>query len=264
MFREFIYRIGRRLYLYARRDIANIPEKNGEYWLLKKVINLISKPSILLDIGSNKGDWTGKALEYSLKNSNEINIHAFEPSSFTRDLLSSRFAENKNIKVLDFALSNEEGVSEFYIGSEGGGTNSLHKISGQQVESVKISTLDSYLKENYIHQVSFAKIDTEGFDALVLDGGKQSLIDGRFDLLQFEYNWRWLLNSKSLRNVFDLIENTPYSLGQLSNNKILIFDKWHFEIDRFFENNYLLIKKSGPFYSLGIPATYDESNTLRY
>ena len=64
-----------------------------------------------------------------------------------------------------------------------------------------------------ISQVIFAKIDTEGFDALILAGVLECLQRGIFDLIRFEYNWRWLLNSKSLRDIFQLIQNTPYRLG---------------------------------------------------
>ena len=264
MIRELVYRVGRKMYMFARGDNENVPEKNGEYWLLEQVVQRVTGPSVFLDIGSNKGDWSAKVFDFFGARDTALSIYAFEPSSYTRGLLAGRFSAQNNIHISDCALSNEPGLSEFFIGSEGAGTNSLHEISGEKTESINISTLDIFLEENDIVRVDFGKIDTEGFDALVIEGAIKALEQGKFDLLQFEYNWRWLLNSKSLRDVFQLIENTLYSLGQLSENKILIFDKWHYDMDRFFGNNYVLVRKGGAFDDIGIPASYDLTNTLCY
>lgn len=264
MIRKFIYRLGRKIYMYSRGEVDNVPEKNGEYWLLEQVVQRVTGSSIFLDIGSNKGDWSAKVFEFFGARETTLSVYAFEPSSYTRSLLTDRFSAESNVHISSCALSNEPGLSKFFVGAKGAGTNSLHEISGEKTEAIKVSTLDLFLNEHDIARVDFAKIDTEGFDALVIEGGMKNLEQGRFDLLQFEYNWRWLLNSKSLRDIFQLIENTPYRLGKLSGDKILIFDKWHYEMDRFFENNYVLVRKDGPFDDIGTPASYDLTNTLCY
>lgn len=106
------------------------------------------------------------------------------------------------------------------------------------------------------------KIDTEGFDLLVLRGAEQTLHDGRIEIVQFEYNWRWLPNHVCLRDVFALIADKPYRLGKLCGNTIEFYDQWHFELDRFFENNYVLIRNDSNLRMLGSAVRFDESNVV--
>jgi len=127
-----------------------------------------------------------------------------------------------------------------------------------------VTTLDDFLGQRQVRQIAFAKIDVEGSDALVLKGARRTLAAGQIELLQFEYNWRWLLNSMSLRAVFDMIDGMPYRVGKLAGRKLLLFERWHFEMDRFFESNYALVLRGGTFDSIGLPAWFDESNVLRW
>ena len=250
--------------MWARCDPRNTPATNGEYWLVGKVVDAVGNDALFMDIGANKGDWTRKVLSDAKRRGLSVRVKAFEPSSETRALLSDEFGENPSVEIIGTALSAASGSAEFFSNRTGSGTNSLHSISGDRRETVSISTVDEFLGANDIDHVSFAKIDVEGFDALVLLGAQRSLAKGTIDLIQFEYNWRWILNSQSLRNVFQMIENTPYRLGKLVGDGMLVFDRWHFEMDRFFEGNYVLIRSGGPFESIGTEARYDASNVLRY
>lgn len=264
MYRSLIYRLGRYLYARARDDLPNKPETNGEYWLIKQVMERVSNDAVFLDIGANKGDWTGKVLTFAEANGVGVKVHAFEPCGETRQILATRFANSPSVDIYATAMSSQPGAAVLYANHAGSGTNSLHPISGIQQEKIVVTTLDEFLLEHRIAHVAFAKIDVEGFDGLVLQGAARALAEGVLDLVQFEYNWRWVLNSQNLKNMFRLIENSPYRLGKLAGDRILVFEHWHFEMDRFFENNYVLLRKDGPFECLGIPAYYDVSNTLRY
>ena len=62
--------------------------------------------------------------------------------------------------------------------------------------------------------------------------------------------------------MYKLIEDKPYYLGKLTDKKIIIFKKWHFELDKFFENNYVLIHKDSEHMASCVFAEYDESNTF--
>lgn len=256
--RKLIWRLGRKIYTYARGDGQNDPRTNGEYWLLKNVLEASSGPQVLLDVGSNKGDWTAHALGLA-QASKDIQVHAFEPSLATRSMLSARFVGNAAVTVQPYALSNVLGEATFYCGEVGAGTNSLSPASGSKAEIVKLRTLDDFLQQLGV-SVSMVKIDTEGFDLLVLQGAENMLGNGRIETVQFEYNWRWLINHACLRDVFELITDKPYQLGKLVGNSIEFYDRWHFELDRFFENNYVLIRNDSKLRSLGSTVQFDASN----
>jgi hypothetical protein len=120
------------------------------------------------------------------------------------------------------------------------------------------------LQQTGIETVSTLKIDTEGFDLLVLRGAQKSLDNGRIDIVQFEYNWRWLINHAWIRDVFALIADNPYRLGKLTSDAIEFCDQWHFALDRFFENNYVLVRNDSYLRSLGATIRFDEANVGVY
>jgi FkbM family methyltransferase len=256
-----MWRLGRKMYTYARGDGKNDPRTNGEYWLLEQVLKASPGPQILLDVGANRGDWTAQALRLT-QASKEVHVHAFEPSLATRSMLAARFAESVAVTVHPYALSETVGEATFYSKEVGAGTNSLSPLSGLNTEVVKLITIDRFFQHSRIEKVSLVKIDTEGFDLHVLRGAEESLYEGRIAVIQFEYNWRWLLNRASLRDVFDLISNKPYRLGKLVGKTIELYHEWHFELDRYFENNYVLVRRDSEFCLLGVEVHFDNSNAL--
>jgi FkbM family methyltransferase len=257
--RSLLWRLGRRMYSFARGEVPNDPRFNGEYWLLQQVLAGGVANQVLLDVGANKGDWTARALEFAIA-PGEIKVHAFEPSTPTRGLLSARFVGRGEVSVHPQALAEKPGESAFYSVADGAGTNSLDPLSGTRTETVPITTLDSFFGTQGLASASMVKIDTEGFDLLVLKGASKLLQEGRVEIFQFEYNWRWHLNHACLRDVFDLITGKPYHLGKLVGRHIEFYDRWHFELDRYFENNYVLIRDGSRLRSLGFSMQFESSN----
>lgn len=263
-FRQFAWRLGRKLYYMARGDLANDPGRNGEYWLLAQIIDSSADEALLFDVGANVGEWTRQALALAASANRPTQVFAFEPSSATREILKRRLAGAENVEVIPVAISELEGEGDFFSNGAGSGTNSLSAVSGPSTERVPITTLDGFMRERNIERLDMLKIDTEGFDLGVLRGAERALAEGRIDLVQFEYNWRWLLNRASLLQVFEFIRNKPYRFGKLVGRSIAYFDEWHFELDRFFENNYVLVREGSGLERLGRRAGFDSSNVAVY
>jgi FkbM family methyltransferase len=257
--RHLAWRYGRTLYALARGEGRNDPRTNGEYWLQQAVMARAGSTILLMDVGANKGDWTLNALENATVDQN-VRIHAFEPSSATRQILAGRCKRFTNAVIHQEALSDEPGEANFYSKGAGEGTNSLASVSGDNVERVKLSTCDAFLQEIGVDHIDMLKIDTEGFDLMVLRGAARTLSEARIDVVQFEYNWRWLLNNACLRDVFALVADKPYRVGKLVGKAIEFYDEWHFELDRFFENNYVLVLKGSTIERLGHVMRFDQSN----
>lgn len=252
------WRIGRKLYCWGRGDVANRPDSNGEYWLLKNFLDDAADSAVLLDVGANKGEWSLHAL--AAASGKSIQLYAFEPSAATRSILERNLSAYPAVEICASALSSTEGQADFFTNGVGSGTNSLSPTSGTDTERVQLSTVDGFIRQRGIESVGMMKVDTEGFDLEVLKGAESSLACGAIELVQFEYNWRWLLNKASLRAVFALIEAKPYRLGKLVGEGIVFYDEWHFELDRFFENNYVLVRSGSVIERLGRAARFDQSN----
>lgn len=58
-----------------------------------------------------------------------------------------------------------------------------------------------------------------------------------------------------------MLNPIPIPLGKLFGNEIEIFEKWHPELERFFEANYVLINNS-PITKLVMPMRFDASKYL--
>ena len=256
--RRLLWRAGRRLYTYARGEGPNDPHTNGEYWLLHQVLaRSAADPLILLDIGANRGDWTAEALRLSER---PVRLHALEPSSFSRSTLMARFDRQPSVTVHSDALSNASGKALFYSDTHGAGTSSLSSASGSQTETVTVGTLDEFLQRVSLEPIAMVKIDAEGFDPLILRGAETCLDEGRVEVLQFEYNWRWLLNHACLRDVFEFLADKPYRIGKLTGHGLDYYDAWHPELDRFFETNFALVRRDSPLVAIGRTVHFDESN----
>lgn len=258
--RKFLWRMGRRVYAFARGELANDPRSNGEYWLLDRILARDQEGFVLVDVGANRGDWTARALERT-RAPGSIHVHAFEPCTAARELLRGRLAGKPGTTIHAEALSDRAGESTFYSPGGAAGTSSMHPESGGAAEPVRVTTLDDFFAAQSISRADMVKIDAEGFDFLVLLGAQRLLQEGRLEVIQFEYNWRWLLNRRCLRDVFELIRDRPYTLGKLVGNSIEFHDSWHFELDRFFENNYVLVRNDNALRPGGSTMRFDSCNT---
>lgn len=264
MLRAFVYRAARRAYAWARGDLANAPETNGEYWLIENFIKLTNGPFVAFDIGANRGDWTATLLAASQKKGLQSTLLCFEPSNFTHEIVARRFSGHANVKLFKLAFSDAQGSAVFYENGNGSGSNSLCSAFGQPASTVELQTIDAFLTAQAISHIHLVKVDVEGFDARVIAGARATLAQGRIDALQFEYSWSWAVTGATLRSVFELVEGLPYRVGKLAGTKLLMFDRWHMEMERFFESNYVLVREGSVFETLGTPAYYDKRNVLIY
>ncbi len=261
--RSLIWRLGRRLYCLARHDADNNPATNGEYWLIENILRESpDSATILMDIGANRGDWTAQATGMLKDLHKHGLIYAFEPTQSTYIFLVNRFHADTSVKLNKVALSEHSGEAEFFVIGELAGTNSLHKTDGAVIEKVQTQRFDDFLASVGLATVSLVKCDTEGHDMSVLRGAEKSLRAGAIEVWQFEYNHRWVANHAMLRDVFDFIKDKPYRLGKLFGNGIELYEKWHPEIERFFEANYVLVRNGSHIESLCMPMRFDGSNVL--
>lgn len=127
---------------------------------------------IALDIGANIGVYT-LTLASILGKSGKV--FAYEPGSDNRRHLerSLQLNQSSNVSVSAAALSNFCGQGILKLGKSG----ELHQLvaapeSGDLVETIEVSTLDAELQRWHWPRVDFVKLDAEGQEEAILDGGK--------------------------------------------------------------------------------------------
>lgn len=149
---------------------------------------LTSPGDIVLDIGANVGLHT-VALSKLVGDGRVI---AFEPVTEMADALSANCAFNRseNVTLVRAALGKESGVAEIMVnqGDPGmEGTNSMiqsihltNNPDRYQSRQIPVCRLDDVAKNLGLHdQIKLIKIDTEGFEPMVIEGGLETLRKSR-------------------------------------------------------------------------------------
>jgi FkbM family methyltransferase len=145
--------------------------------------SLIKPTDVCLDIGANLGAHTMVLADLASRGS----VYAFEPSSITAGFLSENIRANclANAQCEQIGLGRQRGTQEFtnLVGLEGCSFVSpqenvddvIVRAWGQKLERVTekivIEMLDNWIAQNRIDRVDFVKMDAEGSELGVLEGG---------------------------------------------------------------------------------------------
>ena len=247
------YRFGRALYMYARHESGIDMKKNGEFRIQKEFSKRLSHEEeqfVVFDIGANIGNWTVSLLSMIPdQKTNGIDIHVFEPIHDTFEILKNTIESNskgKQVKLNCNACSSKTGSDKMFIATTNAGSNSLYKgavHNGLLSESIEKITLDEYCTDNNVAKIHFIKSDTEGHEVEVLRGSQKLFTEERIMVFQLEYNQLWCYSRFFMKDVFDFLEGMPYLIGKISPHGLSFYRKWHPEIERFFESNYLIVHK---------------------
>lgn len=252
--RRMLWRISRAAYHYSRRDGPNDFEINGEQELQMRVAAAVGdRDMVAFDVGANLGEWSKSMIVISPK----VRIVAFEPVPKLAAIISG-FLDD----VVAKAASDRSGTTTFSVTGELTGTNSMASMDGGEAIEVETTTVEIEAAARGIRHIDLLKIDVEGFDLAVLKGSFTLLAERRIAVAQFEYNWRWRFNHAFLADVFELIDGLPYRLGKvLPGGGIEIYDRWHPELERFIEGNYVLVRDDMMTVLHVHQGAFDASNT---
>lgn len=164
---SWIYEVGDLLLPSLFNDYRLVDE--GPYEFGAVVLKL---GGTVLDCGANIGLFSMYAA------SRDCNVYAFEPLQEAMEYLKeAELLYPKNIEIVPYALSEKTGEAEFYVQNNDllgasmlTGNNSIDKKY-----KVKVTTIDSFVKENSILKVDFIKADIEGAERNMLIGAAETI-----------------------------------------------------------------------------------------
>jgi FkbM family methyltransferase len=170
----------------------------GGLWepqIVDVMASLIEPTDVCLDIGANLGAHTMVLADLASRGS----VYAFEPSSINAGFLSENIRTNclANARCEQMGLGGQRGIQEFtnLVGLEGCSfitpqenvDDVLVKAWGQTLEriteKVVIETLDHWISKRGIDRVDFVKMDAEGSELSVLEGGETTFMRHRPKLI---------------------------------------------------------------------------------
>jgi FkbM family methyltransferase len=231
---------------YARRDVPNQMATNGETMVQDVVIAATASDCLVVfDVGANIGDWSRRLLTAARERGRQTQVHAFEPAAATfAELIANLLpAFEGSVVPVQSAASDHNGDATLFKIHELAGSNSIHGIRGSTEgltpETINLWTLDDYCRSVGIETIDLLKIDAEGHDHLVLSGARTLLARGAIEVIQFEYNHRWIGARRYLKDVFDDLVPLGYEIGKVTPDGIEWYPTWSEELETFREGNYL-------------------------
>jgi len=151
-------------------------------------------PLCILDVGSNIGQFLGEVIQPLAAARIPLRVHAFEPSPAAFQVLQAAFGDRADVSLNNFGLGRESGVFELFSNAAGSGLGSLSRrrldhfgIEFNASEKVRIERLDDYCREHGVERIDLLKLDVEGHELDVLQGGARMLRERRVAILSFEF-----------------------------------------------------------------------------
>lgn len=146
---------------------------------LEFLLGTLGPGMTLVDVGANVGLFSMPAA----KKIRDVRVYAFEPSGWTYERLVKNAALNhaENVCAVHAALGDCVGEAKLQVNvARKDGLNTLGRPTRENFEtageeSVRVTTLDEFVRENGIGRVDAMKIATEGAELLVLRGAEQLL-----------------------------------------------------------------------------------------
>ncbi len=150
------------------------------------IISKFCKPGMtVLDVGANIGEWT---LTMANGVGTQGRVYSFEPTPFLFDALNKTVVANQfnQVTVSPYALSDKSKTMDFYIQYD---ENELldARLSrldspadfkkwitdGEKAKKIQVETitLDEFAVKEKLERLDFIKIDAEGYESAIVEGG---------------------------------------------------------------------------------------------
>lgn len=206
---ECIY--GLKLYLnvdsYVERKILenNIWEKDSTIIIQK----LVTSGNTVLDIGANFGYFSFILAKLVGKMGH---VYASEPTSYFRIKFLKNLEENRfnSIELLPFGFSNTDSIKAIKIDAS---TASMHMPENDpftKTESIKLTTLDKFVKDRGIRDLNFIKVDIDGHEPLFLKGAVNTIKKFKPDILLEINPLNYHLAGTAIWDFYDQIMDLGY------------------------------------------------------
>ena len=187
-------------------------------------IDKFSEKSVFWDIGANIGLYSC----YAAKRGN-CHVYSFEPSVFNLEILAKNIninGLNEKISIVPLPLTNVTKETEFNMSStEWGGAVSTFgekyiydgtKINQKFNYKMIGLSMDECIDKLKIKRPDYIKIDVDGIEHLILEGGKMTLQNAKSILIEVDENF-----SKQVEKTKEYFTNTGFTLKKKVHSKMI-------------------------------------------
>lgn len=151
------------------------------------------RPRTLIDVGAHTGQFTIASLNIF----EGVGVHAFEPVASCVEKLRANTSGYGNVCVHAVALGAKRERSIFHINSYSLASSLLRvsnkhqsefsQVAEKETTTIEVYTLDHYFSNSVLAAPVLLKIDVQGVEKLVLEGGKETLKQVDYVLLETSF-----------------------------------------------------------------------------
>jgi FkbM family methyltransferase len=120
----------------------------------------LNNDSIVFDVGGYEGNWAKK-----INTLYEPNLYIFEPVNKYYESISKNFYNNKNVKIYNFGLSNENKKIKINLLEDG----SSIFLDSSNSETINLINIVDFINQNGIEIIDLLKLNIEGSEYDVLE-----------------------------------------------------------------------------------------------
>lgn len=214
--------------IHGRKVIFSTEDRYSGQWFFPRYADQIHEPKTtellvrlsqkarnIIDVGANLGWFTCIAASLS-----DGTVHAFEMDANNLRRLNANVALNElqNVRVNHVAVTHSEGHVSYWKGpqSAGVGYSFTRECQGEE-EHIRVdaTTLDSYTQD-HCESVELIKVDVEGAEQQVLEGGQQVIREFCPHILLEVHPSRLASSNTSPRNVLSALPEA-YKIYRVEN-----------------------------------------------
>ena len=194
-------------------------------------IEQLDEGSVFWDIGANVGLYSVYGAKY-----NKCKVYSFEPSVFNLELLARNININDLqglITIVPLALTNRIGIQQFKMSNVtwGGALSTFGENFDQFGNDIGVPkfeyslpgiAMDDAISNFNIESPDYIKIDVDGIEHLIIEGGSEVLKSVKSILLEVNYNF-----PEQLHTIYKRLTESGFSLFKKCDiGDELFFNQW--------------------------------------
>jgi FkbM family methyltransferase len=140
----------------------------------------LTENSIVFDLGGYKGEWSEQII-----NRYNSYIYIFEPVKEFYNIIFEKFKNNDKVKVYHFGLGDIDTTSQ--ISLDGDASSHILKNTNN-LETIKIVSINKFIKDNNINNIDLIKINIESAEYVLLESLIETNNLDKFNNIQVQFH----------------------------------------------------------------------------
>lgn len=205
--------------------------KYYEYETNTVLKNYIKKDFYVIEAGANNGSET--IIIGNILKSGRGKIFAFEPAPLPFKVLLINITLNELQQVIqpyDLLLGEEESYVNFFLASDSDanqGKSSKYKFNeSSQKITKRQTTLDKFIEEQNIEKVDFLKMDIQGSELDLMEGGINTLLKYHPIIFTEASNSELNRRGKSILDLYNKLISMDYDVFRITKNGLSLISKF--------------------------------------